>query len=104
MAPCAKTPAGGLNLIVVNKDTSQNLQLTTFLPQMAGSATLTAMTSLDTDTAGPSLSSTSGVAIQGATVGLDGAFTPSLPQNLPANGSQLEYYVPALSAVLIQVV
>jgi len=103
-AYAVKTSSGGLNLIVVNKDLTQNLQLTTQLPQNASSATLLAMTQLTSGAIGPALSATSGVTIQGASVNPDGTFSPLDPYTLNPSGSQLACYVPALSAVLIQIV
>jgi hypothetical protein len=102
-AYAVKTSSGSLNLIVVNKDLSQNLQLTTQLPQSASSATLLVMTQLSSGATGPDLSATSGVTIQGASVNLDGTFSPSIPYTLDPTGSQLTCYIPALSAVLIQI-
>jgi hypothetical protein len=102
-AYAVKTSAGGLNLIVVNKDLTQNLQLTTQLPQSASSATLLVMTQLTSGATGPDLSATSGVTIQGASVNPDGTFSPSAAYTLDPNSSQLTCYVPALSAVLIQI-
>ena len=102
-AYAVNTSAGGLNLIVVNKDLTQNLQLTVQLPQSASSATLQAMTQLTSGATAPNLSATSGVTIQGASVNPDGTFAPSAAYTLNPSGSQLSCYVPALSAVLIQV-
>jgi hypothetical protein len=102
-AYAVKASSGGLNLVVVNKDLTQNLQLTAQLPQSAGSATLIAMTQLSTGATAPDLSATSGVTIQGASVHVDGSFAPSAAYTLSTNGSQLTCYVPALSAVLIQI-
>ncbi|MGA8102051.1 MAG: hypothetical protein WB869_07855 [Candidatus Acidiferrales bacterium] len=103
-AYAVKTSSGGLNLIVVNKDLTQNLQLTTQLPGSASSATLLAMTQLTSGATGPNLSATSGVTIQGASVNPDGTFSPAAAYTLEPSGSQLTCYVPALSAVLIQIV
>jgi hypothetical protein len=95
--------SSGLNLVVVNKDPTENLQLTIHIPQAVTTATLMEMTQLTTGAAGPDLSATSGVAIQGSTVGIDGAFSPGTAYTLTATGSQISCYVPALSAVLIQI-
>jgi hypothetical protein len=103
-AYAVKTTSGGLNLVVVNKDLTQNLQLTAQLPQSASSATLLAMTQLTTGATAPDLSATSGVTIQGASVNPDGTFSPGASYTLEPSGSQLTCYVPALSAVLIQIV
>jgi hypothetical protein len=102
-AYAVKTPSGGLNLIVVNKDTTQALELTSLLPQAANSATLIAMTQLTPGSTAPSLTATNGLAIQGAAIASNGSFTPSAAYNLPTTGSQISCYVPALSAALIQI-
>lgn len=102
-AYAVKTAAGGLNIIIVNKDTSQNLEMTISLPQSAKSAALTTMSQLSSGATGPSLTATSGVTIQGASIAANGDFTPGAAYELTANGSQIECYVPALSAVLIEV-
>jgi hypothetical protein len=102
-AYAVKTGSGGLNLVIVNKDPTQNLQLTAQLPQTASSATLIEMTQLSPAASGPSLSATSGVTIQGASVSADGSFSPGAAYSLNASGTQIDCYVPALSAVLIQV-
>lgn len=94
--------ASGLNLVIVNKDSTQNLEVTATLPQSVSTATLLAMTQLSAGATSPDLSATSGVTIQGATVNADGTFSPNAAYTLKTNGSQLTCYVPALSAVLIQ--
>jgi len=73
------------------------------LPQSVTTATLVAMTQLTSGASGPDLSATAGVTIQGASVQVDGTFSPSAAYTLTANGTQASCYVPALSAVLIQV-
>jgi hypothetical protein len=102
-AYAVKAASDALNLIVVNKDPSQNLQLSTQLPATASSATLLAMTQLTSGSTVPDLSATAGITIQGARVNLDGAFSPAPAYTLEPNGSQFTCYVPALSAVLIQI-
>jgi hypothetical protein len=102
-AYAVKTASGALNLIVVNKDSAQNLQLTVQLPQTPSSATLLEMTQLTAGASGPSLSATSGVTIQGASVDANGSFTPGAAYILSPSGTELTCYVPYLSAVLIQV-
>ncbi len=97
------TASGGLNILVVNKELTQNLNLTAQLPVTANSATLIGMTQLTAGASGPSLTATGGVAIQGASVNLDGSFSPSDAYILNPSGNQLQFYVPALSAVLIQI-
>jgi hypothetical protein len=103
-AYAVRTALGGFNLIVVNKDQEQNLQLTTRLPQSASSATLIEMTQLSSGASGPDLTAIEGVTIQGASVGTDGSFSPAVAYTLSVDGSQMTCYVPALSAILIQIV
>jgi hypothetical protein len=103
-AYAVKTSTGGLNLIVNNKDSTQNLQLSIALPQTANTATLLALTQLTAGASAPSLSATSGVTIQTAAVNPDGTFAPSAGYTLTAGSAQLTCYVPALSAILIQIV
>lgn len=95
--------ASGLNLVVVNKDSTQNLRLAIQLPQVAASATLLEMTQLSSGASGPDLMATSGVMIQGAIVGADGSFAPGQAYALSSKGDSMSCYVPALSAVLIQI-
>lgn len=95
--------ASGLNLLVVNKDSTQNLKLTAQVPQTAASATLLQMTQLSSGASGPNLMATNGVTIQGASVGTDGSFAPGAAYELNPSGTSLSCYVPALSAVLIQI-
>jgi hypothetical protein len=102
-AYAVKSSSGGLNLIVNNKDLTNNLSLSIQLPQTAGSATLLEMTQLTSGASAPDLTATSGVTIQGAGVGVDGSLSPAAAYTLIPNGMQLTCYVPALSAVLIQI-
>jgi hypothetical protein len=93
---------GGLSLIVVNKDATQNLDLSIALPAAMTSATLQALTQLSAGATTPNLTALSGVTLQGASVALDGTFTPSTAYDLTVTAEQLSCYVPTLSAVLIQ--
>jgi hypothetical protein len=102
-AYAVQSPTGALNIIVVNKDLTQNLQLTAQIPQTITSASLLAMTQLTSGATAPDLSATSGVTIQDASVNPDGTFSPSAAQTLELlTSSEFTCYVPALSAVLIQ--
>ena len=102
-AYAVKNSNGDVNLVIVNKDATQNLQMTVSMPQTARSASLMTMTQLSTGAAGPSLAATSAVTIQGASIARNGDFKTADPYSLEVNGSQIDCYVPALSAVLIQV-
>ena len=62
------------------------------------------MTQLSAGAATPDLMATQGVTIQGASITLGTPFSAGAAYPLLANGSQLNCYVPALSAVLIQIV
>jgi hypothetical protein len=90
--------------VVVNKDQSQNLHLTAQLPQPVKSATLVQMTQMSEGAADPSLTATGGIMIQGCAVNLGSPFSVGAGYTLAASGSQLNCYVPALCAVLIQIV
>jgi len=94
--------ATGLNLILVNKDSTDNVQVTIQLPTAIASATLLEMTQLSAGASAPNLSATDGVTIQGASVGINGSFAPPVGYTLNPSGTQLTCYVPSLSAVLIQ--
>ena len=92
-----KPPTGGLNLLIVNKDSTQNVQPNIHCGQIVHQASLLQMT-------GPNLGATTGIMIQGATVNLDGSFTPGTAYSAPhIIGESVTCYVPALSAVLLQV-
>ncbi len=91
-----------MSVVLVNKDATQNLDLSIVLPQAMSTATLQQMTQLSAGATAPSLSALSGVTIQGATVANDGAFQPGAAYSLTLSATQLSCYVPALSAVLIQ--
>jgi hypothetical protein len=89
-----KTPSGGLNLMLVNKDALRNLTLTIQANQHIETATAQTMT-------GPSLSALSGITIQGATISKDGSFAPASPVTLTTSASRTICYIPALSATLV---
>jgi hypothetical protein len=87
---------GTLYAVLVNKDSSANLAVTIACPQSVKSASLKLMT-------GPALDATSGVAIQGAAVGVDGSFTPAPDYTLTVGEGQVQCYLPALSAALVRI-
>jgi uncharacterized protein (TIGR03437 family) len=87
---------GALSIIINNKDQVQNLNVAIQLPQAALSAQLIQMT-------GPSLDATTGVAIQGAAIQPNGAFSRGPATMLPVSGSSVSCYVSPLTAVLIQI-
>jgi hypothetical protein len=91
-----RTASGGLNVVLVNKDTLQSLTLTIATNQNIQSATLQTMT-------GASLAATSGVTIQGATVNIAGGFTPAGADTLTPEGTRVTCFIPALTAVLISI-
>jgi len=94
--------SGGINMVIVNKDETQNLALTVTLPGAASTATLLQMTQRSAGATGPDLSATAGITIQGGGIGPDGSFAPSSAYTLSPSGSRLTCYVPALSAVLVE--
>jgi hypothetical protein len=93
-AYAVQTAAGGLNIVVVNKDTQQNLVLTIEAGRSITTATIITMN-------GASLAATSGVTIQGATVNSDGRFNPKSANGLTPSGTQVMCAVAALTAALI---
>jgi hypothetical protein len=100
-----KKASGGMSLVIVNKDMTQNLDLSIALPaadRPVTSAALQVMTQLSADATSPSLSATSGVTLQGGSIAVDGALAPNAAYGLAVSARQLSCYVPALSAVLIQ--
>jgi hypothetical protein len=98
-----KNETGGMSLVVINKEANQNLQLTVGLPQVANTASLVALTQLQDGGASGSPAATSSMTIQNGTVASNGNFNPSAAYNLSASGSQLTCYVPAFSAILVQI-
>jgi hypothetical protein len=101
-AYAVESPTGGMNLVVINKESAENLQLTIQLPNVYESASLLQMTQHYPGNAIPDLRATKGVTIQSAAVELDGAFQPTPAYALNSTETMLTCYVPALSAVLIQ--
>jgi hypothetical protein len=95
-AYAVRTASGGLNVVLVNKDTLQNLTLTIATNQNIQSATLQTMT-------GASLAATSGVTIQGGTVNIAGGFTPAGADTLTPEGTRVTCFIPALTAALISI-
>jgi hypothetical protein len=89
--------AGRLTLTIINKDPKQNLQIQVQLPRPAVSANMMSLTQTSTSTGGTS------ALIQGNAVALDGTFEPSPSYGLSASSTILNCYVPAFSAVQIQI-
>lgn len=98
-AYAVKTSAG-TSVVLVNKDSTQNLAVTAQLPSTINSASLIAMTQ---GPGTPSLSATTGVTIQGGTINADASYSPNTAYTISTSGTQLTCYVPALSAVLISI-
>jgi len=85
-----------LSLIINNKDATENLQFTVTCPSSVQSAALQLL-------AGPSLSATSGVTIQGSQINPDGSFAPQSPYGLSVSADTFTGYVPSSSAALISI-
>jgi len=107
------TASGGLNILIDNKDSTTNLQLAVSLPKTYNIGSLLQLAQYSPSGAsnpcypsgasGPCLTETSGVTIQGATVSYtNGSFSPGTPYYISPSGNQITVYVPALSAVLLQ--
>ncbi|MGA7156116.1 MAG: hypothetical protein WBY53_04680 [Acidobacteriaceae bacterium] len=101
-AYAVQSAAGGMSVVIVNKDATQNLDLSVTLPQQMTAASLQQMAQLSAGASAPSLSALDGVTLQSASVLANGIFAPAPPYPLTLAGTQLSCYVPALSAVLIQ--
>ncbi len=95
-AYAVRSANGGLNVMVVNKDTRQNLVLGIEANQNIQMATMQTLM-------GPSLAATSGVTIQGAVIDNDGSFAPAASGGLTPVGRQTTCFVPAASAALISI-
>ncbi len=93
----------GLNVVIVNKDSTQNIEVLLSLPQIANTANVMEMTQATSGVQGPSLAALSGVTIQGAVVNADGMFSPNAAYTLATGSSHLTCYVPYLSAIVVQI-
>ncbi|WP_175918536.1 glycosyl hydrolase family 79 C-terminal domain-containing protein [Burkholderia pyrrocinia] len=91
-----QSAAGAISILLLNKEPSQNLAATVVLPSAARSASAQVMQ-------GPKLSDTANPLIQGASIGVDGSFSPGAAYTLTVNGKQVSVSVPAASAVLVAV-
>ena len=91
-----------MSIIINNKDTAINAQVSLSLPQVANTTSIMVMTQ-STSGAGPSLSALGGVTIQGSGVNASASFTPNTPYTVQAGSANLTVYVPYLSAILIQI-
>jgi hypothetical protein len=87
---------GVLHVVVINKDANQDLNMEIHAGRRIGHAAATFLTM-------PSLTSIDGIAIQGATVGSDGSFSPQAPSTLPSLGATTSVAVHAASAALIRI-
>lgn len=98
-----QTAGGAQNLMVVNKDATNNLNLTINLAKPVSYASLMLMTQLTSGNTAPDLTSPSGVTIQGSSVSTAGAFSPgALNTCTVTSGTVVNCYVPIESAVVIQ--
>lgn len=92
-----QTPAGRTNIVIVNKEVYLSLKITIHCGQTITSAQLIELR-------GTGLTDTAGQTLQGATIGNDGSVqmgTPYSPENI--SSEWVTCYVPAISAVLLQV-
>jgi hypothetical protein len=95
-----RSSSGGMTIVIVNKEVYQSLNITIDCGQEVNGGVILELT-------GPSLSATTGQMLQGTTIGVDGAFVPSVPSEAyaPANisSSHVTCYVPAISAILLRI-
>jgi hypothetical protein len=90
-------PSGATNIVIVNKQVFSSLRITINCGKVVKQASLIELRNTD-------LSATTGQTIQGGTVATDGSITfgpPYSPENI--SSSWVTCYVPAISAVLLQV-
>ena len=95
-AYAVKAASGGLNLVIVNKDTAQSLYLKIEANQKIQTATMEIMT-------GTGLAATSGITIQNATVSKDGTFNPGAPIPLVPIADFTTCFIPPLTAALVRI-
>lgn len=88
--------SGTLNVVFINKDSSQSLKVEINAGRKISQATAMLLTM-------SSLTATEGISIQGATVGKDGSFSPKAPAILPSSGTTTSIVVSAASAALIRI-
>jgi hypothetical protein len=92
------TPSGVTNIVIVNKQVFSSLRITINCGKMVKEASVIELRNTD-------LAATTGQTIQGGTVATDGSITfgpPYAPANI--SSSWVTFYVPAISAVLLQVI
>jgi len=90
-----RTAGGGMNIVLINKDTDASVQATLNLPGKVASLKSMALT-------GPALGSTSGYTIGGAAINADGSWTGGFQSVTPAADGKLTITVPPISAVLLE--
>jgi hypothetical protein len=91
------SPSGMMNIVIVNKQVYSSLRITINCGRTVSSASVIELLSTE-------LSATTGQTIQGATVSTNGSFTlgtPYAPENVSSDW--VTCYVPAISAVLLQI-
>jgi hypothetical protein len=95
-----RSPSGSIAIVIVNKEVYQSLNITIDCGRTVNDALLIELT-------GPSLTATTGQLLQGSSIGTDGSFIPSAPSVAYAPtkiaSSNVTCYVPAISAILLQV-
>jgi hypothetical protein len=92
------TASGVTNIVIVNKEVYSSLKITINCGKTINGASVIELRNTD-------LAATTGQTIQGGTVAVDGSFTlgaPYAPENI--SSSWVTCYVPAISAVLLQVI
>jgi hypothetical protein len=91
-----RSGGGGVSIVVVNKDSTQNLHLSVDTGQTVNTAAVLILS-------GPALDAASGASIQGAAVAQNGAFTPGAAYTPAVAAGVVACYVPAASAALIRI-
>ena len=85
---------GLINVLLSNKETNNNVQVSLNLGTNVPAAQLTWLT-------GPDLGSTNGYTLGGATINADGSWAGGVQSVIPATNGQVNLLVPPISAVLV---
>jgi hypothetical protein len=89
-------PNGSVRVVIVNPSPATPAEVTLRLPGYRGQASVQWLT-------GPSLASTSGVTLAGATVGSDGTWRPRPARPVDTSDGGADLRVPAATAALVTI-
>jgi len=97
------TSSGGQNLLVINKDGTNNLDLTISMATAVSYARAVVLTQWTAGNTVPDITASTGVTIQGSAVSVSGGFSPGISNTCTVTGgTSVHCYVPVYSAILVQ--